>query len=701
MIKTFLTTILLLLAINSLKSQNPLLKQWDYSYGGYESDFLNQLLPTPDGGFLACGISTSDAGYDKSADNYDNSAFPTYDCWLIKCNADGIKEWDKTLGGTSDEYFYSIINTADGGFLMAATSRSPVSGDVSDPPIGSFDEWAVKLSSTGTIEWEKRYGGSAGNWAGDVVQLPDGGYLLGGATTSPISGDVSEASYGNSDYWILRIDSSGNKLWDKRYGGSEDESVYKVLIASDGGFLLAGSSFSGISGVKTLDNYVNNKSDMWFVKTDSAGNFEWDKVVGSLDDDLIMDIIKTADHHYIIGAVNYANAGADKTEDSYGVYDLWLMKTDTMLNIIWDHSIGGNGTEDDFGNIFLTAEGNVMISGTSYSDIGFWKSEINNGPENTWIVLLDSAGNKIWDKTILTGYTHTELGMGIQLQDGCYLFANNGDSFTDQEKTDQSYSFDYWCIKYCDTTSGIAEVSAVNFGAAQTEICEKFCTSFTDSSNNNPTAWLWLFPGGSPSTSTSQNPSAICYYTPGTYDVSLITTNPDGNDTLTLPGFITVFATPDLPLISQDGLVLTSTPAFSYQWQLNAVDIPGATNQTYEVLQSGLYTVIVFNESGCQAASSISVIVSGIDHQSMQVLPIVYPNPFQTVFTLSFPDIKTGNYDLQISNVAGQIIQTSREMIPASAFERKFDLSAFPDGTYFVRLITGSGTSLTRIVKGK
>jgi hypothetical protein len=698
--KNFLFSFLtMLIAAITSQAQNPLVKQWDYSYGGYDGDFLYHLLPTPDGGFLASGISTSDATFEKSQDNYDNSLYPTYDCWLIKCSTDGVKEWDKTLGGTNDEFFYSIITTKDGGYLMAASSRSPASGDISQQPIGDFDEWVVKLDAVGNIQWEKRYGGSANNGPGDLVQCPDGGYLLCGYTTSSISGDVSQAPYGNADYWILRIDSIGNKLWDKRYGGNQDESVYKVFKTNDGGFLLAGSSFSGISGVKTQANYVNGASDLWFVKIDSLGNFQWDKVIGSLDDDLSMDMFQTNDQHYMIAAVNYANAGADKTEDTYGVDDFWVMRTDSLLNIIWDHSVGGNSNEDEFGNIYLAADGNILVAGTSYSDPGVWKSEVNNGPENSWVVLLDSAGNKIWDKTILTGYTHCELGLAVQLQDGCYLFANDGDGFTDQEKTDQSYSFDYWCIKFCDT-SAISQPpsSGVNFGTIQQEICEKFCTGFVDSSSNNPFSWMWLFPGGSPSSSTEQNPSQVCYNIAGMYDVTLITTSADGNDTLSLSNFITVFATPPLPVITQNGYVLSSSPAFTYQWQLNATDIPGATDQSYTVLQTGLYSVVVSNQLGCKSSSSTYVTITGMDDVTTELLISVYPNPSTGIITLSMEHVTPGNFRIGILNTIGKIIYSATVSISSSSFSRQIDLTQFPEGMYYLKLDSPLESKIVRIL---
>jgi PKD repeat protein len=670
----------------SVAQTNSLVKQWDYSYGGYEGDFLGQLLPTPDGGFIAAGMSLSNAMFEKSDDNWDSAPFPSYDCWIIKCDSNGIKQWDRTLGGSSDDFFYRIINTADSGYLMLANSRSPASGDIAEVPHGIFDVWAVKLNSAGVTEWEKRYGGTSVNGGTSAVPLAGGGFMIGGYTDSPISGDVSEDSYGSYDFWVLRIDNVGNIIWDKRYGGNDIETISRIFRTEDGGFLLAGSSGSGISGLKTQDNYVNGQYDMWFVKIDSSGNFIWDKIIGSLDNDTRMDIVQTSDQHYFIASSTGAGIGGDKTEPSYGisgVTDFWVMRTDTALNILWDHGVGGSGHEDDFGNVFETDEGNYMLAGTSYSDTNMWKSQQNNGPENTWIVLIDTNGNKVWDKTVFTGYTHTEMGFGIQLSDGCYLFANDGDGMVADEKTDMSYSFDYWCIKFCDTAMQQPNVSP-SFAASATEICEKFCISFYDSSANAPTAWQWFFPGGTPAFSTLQDPGSICYNSPGIYDVTLVTTNANGNDTLTLPNYITVNATPPVPAIDQNGYLLASSIAFAYQWQLNNVDIPGATNQLYEIQQTGYYTVVTSNAQGCVSSATVYVVITGETQPASHRDLLLYPNPSYGIINLVLNNIYSDDVNLNIFNSMGRVIYNSSFKNAAASFNIQIDISSEPEGIYFI-----------------
>jgi PKD repeat protein len=179
-------------------------------------------------------------------------------------------------------------------------------------------------------------------------------------------------------------------------------------------------------------------------------------------------------------------------------------------------------------------------------------------------------------------------------------------------------------------------IQSINFGASVTELCEKFCVNFLDSSSNNPSGWLWLFAGGSPASSTDQNPTHICYQNPGTYDVTLITTNANGNDTLTLSNYITVYSTPPLPTITQNGYILTSSAADFYQWQFNNADIPGATNQSYTATLTGYYTILISDSNSCSSSATVYVLIVG--------LTIITPaKPFRFIRTLPM-EISPSNY---------------------------------------------------------
>jgi hypothetical protein len=201
----------------------------------------------------------------------------------------------------------------------------------------------------------------------------------------------------------------------------------------------------------------------------------------------------------------------------------------------------------------------------------------------------------------------------------------------------------------------LSQAPVSSFLSSDTFLCEKFCIDFFDQSTNDPFSWFWEFPGGIPATSTDQNPTNICYDNPGQYDVTLITTNADGTDTLTLINFVSVFATPPIPVITQNGNTLTSTIAAFYQWQFNSIDIAGATNQSYSANQTGYYTVVVSDSNGCVNSTTLYIDFTGITELPSGPGFSIYPNPARTNLVMELSAM-AGNSDftIEIRNLIGQ-----------------------------------------------
>ncbi|MEO5675401.1 MAG: kelch repeat-containing protein [Chitinophagales bacterium] len=228
-----------------------------------------------------------------------------------------------------------------------------------------------------------------------------------------------------------------------------------------------------------------------------------------------------------------------------------------------------------------------------------------------------------------------------------------------------------------------------SFSSSDTAVCEKFCVSFFDSSGNNPIGWQWLFPSGSPASSILQNPDNICYYNPGMYDVTLITTSAGGNDTLTLVNYITVFETPPFPVITQAGYSLATSPGNSYQWQLNSADILGATNQTYTVLQSGVYTVIVGDSNGCYNSSSTDVLISGITEVNSDNDFSISLNPSDGNFTITFLGETGGNkVSINVMNSIGQIVFSFQQNAIPDNWKAEVHLNNISQGVYILEVKT-------------
>ncbi len=228
-----------------------------------------------------------------------------------------------------------------------------------------------------------------------------------------------------------------------------------------------------------------------------------------------------------------------------------------------------------------------------------------------------------------------------------------------------------------------------SFAASDTTICQKFCMDFFDQSGNNPSTWKWSFPGGVPSSSSQQNPTQICYNNPGVYDVTLITTNSFGSDTLVLAGYITVYSTPAFPTITVTGDILTSSYASSYQWQFNSVDIPGATNQSYTATETGYYTVIITDENGCVSSTTVFVEVTGVESIEDDFGFFVYPNPSNGNFTLEFSANISGVVLIEVIDMLGQKIFASEEKI-SSATKKEIQLTNISNGIYFIRFQIGN-----------
>ena len=274
--------------------------------------------------------------------------------------------------------------------------------------------------------------------------------------------------------------------------------------------------------------------------------------------------------------------------------------------------------------------------------------------------------------------------MWIDLQGNVWLFGGSGSWFL-------TYFNDVWKFTPDPNCPVIGNClsSSIAFNASDKNICEKFCINFYDSSANNPISWQWIFQGGAPSSSTAQNPANICYDVPGTYDVTLITTNANGTDSLTLHNYVTVYATPPFPVIVQVGYTLTSSPASSYQWQLNAVDIPGATNQSYTVLQTGYYSVIISDANGCKNSVTKFMQITGIGDVLSDANIFIYPTPSSGSFTVEFPDAGTpGDVSIEVVNMLGQKVFSSRQKINSTDWKKEIDLGDGPAGVYFLNIKT-------------
>lgn len=423
------------------------------SLGGSDYDQVVTTIRTKDGGYLSGGNSTSNKSYEKSENKRGDQ-----DYWIVKMDAEGKVQWDKTIGGIEYEDFKSVIQTYDGGYALIGESNSEISDEKSENSFaGSVDYWLVKLDSAGNIQWDKTIGGNGSEFLDMIVQTKDSGYVLAGSSDSPISGYKTEDSRGYFDYWVVKVNKRGNKVWDKTIGGNDYEFCSPFLLTNDGGILLGGFSASNISGEKT-DN-SRGDYDIWLVKLNDIGKILWDKTLGGNAFDGAFGIIQETDGSFIISGTSASYISGEKSEDSRGGSDYWLLKTDAKGNKIWDKTFGGNSDDHQGfgGQLIKTADGGYVLGGTSNSYISGEKTEDSRGGNDYWLVKTDASGNKQWDKTI-GGYSDDNMGSVLELAPNKYLAAGSSWSFIGSDKkTFARGSLDYWLVNIKYTPTALTE----------------------------------------------------------------------------------------------------------------------------------------------------------------------------------------------------------------------------------------------------
>jgi len=267
-------------------------------------------------------------------------------------------EWNKTYGGTAWDVANSLVQTGDGGYMLAGFTASYGAGG------GDF--WLVKTNSAGRMLWNRTYGGSDYDEAQSLIQATDGGYALAGVTRS--------YGAGVTDFWLVKTDSDGNHLWNRTYGGAGYDYLFSAIGTSDNGFALAGCTESyGLGG------------DFWLVKTDSNGIVQWNEIYGGDGWEEARAIVQTSDGGYaIVGETDSTGAGST---------DIWWVKTDADGRKRRDQTYGGVNA-DGACSLVQTSDGGYVIAGYTES-FGYGIP----GYPDFWLVKIDSAGRKLWDQT--------------------------------------------------------------------------------------------------------------------------------------------------------------------------------------------------------------------------------------------------------------------------------------------------------------
>lgn len=414
--------------------------EWQRSFGGTNDDRLRSLSQTAEGGFVLGGFSNSGINGNKVATNFGN-----YDFWVVRLDANGNKLWDKSYGGTGEDVLYSLQPTADGGFIFGGYSISGASGNKTSTNFGGYDFWVVRADANGNRLWDRSFGGTSDDFLRSIGQTTDGGFLLGGQSLSGANGNKTSANFGTNDFWVVRLNSDGDSVWDRSFGGSGADRLQALSQTSDGGFILGGVSLSGASGNKASSNYGLN--DFWLVRLDANGNKLWDRSFGGTDNDELLSLDQAADGGFILGGFSWSGANGNKTARGAGSTDMWLVLTDANGNKLADFSYGGRDS-DSARSLQRTIDGGVILGGISDSGTtGNKTSPYFGGIADFWVVRADAAGNKLWDQSY-GGTTDDGIWSLQQTRDGGFIFGGGSDSVPSGNKTSPRFGiYDFWVVK--------------------------------------------------------------------------------------------------------------------------------------------------------------------------------------------------------------------------------------------------------------
>ena len=441
--------------------------EWSRTFGGSGSDSASAIQQTNDGGFIFVGTSNSNDG-DVSGNR------GGWDGWVVRLDADGDITWQRSLGGSGSDGFVSVQQTMGGGFIVAGDSSSN-DGDVSENR-GDRDGWVVKLDADGEIEWQRTFGGSRQDRIRDIRQTADGGYVFTGGTYSK-DGDILEHSFlrkpfqveqnvliwlidmllgpplirpekhpdhpfPSSDVWIVRLDAEGEILWQRVLGGSMNDEGNAIRQTNDGGYIVAATSSSrgpGLLGLGPPENR-DGGGGIWIIKLDSEGNVLWQRVLGGSRGEWARDIQQTKDGGYIVVGASMSSDG--DVSRNRGRADAWVVKLDTDGKIEWQISLGGSGTES-FSSVQQTLDGGYIVAGGSNSSDGDVPG--NRDDRDGWIVKLDAGGDIEWQKLLggpyRDGFTSIQQTLG-----GGYIVAGVANSRDGDVSGNRGYS-DAWIIK--------------------------------------------------------------------------------------------------------------------------------------------------------------------------------------------------------------------------------------------------------------
>ena len=352
--------------------------------------------------------------------------------------------WQKTYGGTKLESSAVIVpKTNNQGYFIVSHSSSDIGYEKTENSFGGSDIWILSIDSNGNILWDKTFGGSANESAADALIINDKLYVLSGST-SPISGNKTAVNYGSSDFWLFCLDFNGQINWQASFGGLNSESAQE-LTYYNGNLFVFGTSNSPTSGNKTEDSYGD--FDYWMVKVDTLdGQIVDQKTIGSTTTDILNDAEMDDFGNILVLGSSPMGVSGLKSSIGYGDVDYWIVKLDNNLQLLNQQCFGGTGNENAYSGDLLFVNNNFIITGTSDANQSGSINEAGNGLYDAWVFCIDANLNLQWNR--LFGGSNSDSGArAIPFLDSSILILSSSSSNVSGNKTAVSYGLsDCWLI---------------------------------------------------------------------------------------------------------------------------------------------------------------------------------------------------------------------------------------------------------------
>jgi len=318
---------------------------WHNTYGGPMGECCYSIQQTADGGYILAGdVQNSESPYSY------------WDFFMVKADENGDSLWSRQFGGDYDDECRAVVETSDGGYVVAGRTLSF--------DIGGGDFWLIKTDENGNRLWSRTYGGTSTDFCESVQQTADGGYILAGWTYS--------FGAGNADFMVLKTDEYGDSLWCSIWGGPNADVPKHVQQTSDGGYVVAGYTTS----------FGIGSENFRLLKMDQNGDSLWSRTYSGLYDDYCESALQTSDGGYVL---------AGRTESfGAGDYDCWIVKTDENGDSLWSRTFGGLDY-DCCKSVIETSDSRYILAG--------WTSSFGAGSKDFWLIKVDSDGDSLWSQT--------------------------------------------------------------------------------------------------------------------------------------------------------------------------------------------------------------------------------------------------------------------------------------------------------------